>query len=233
MKRSLPIELNQNSTVSSTTAAAAREKPGWEQEDQSVTVYKWEWVKRLQAKNATQAKNYLAQRDGSKCQFCNIEVKDIQRELEFDHINGDRRFNRRWNLRLSHHSCNSVFHHRRVDAALSMLQEGEKGNGVASRVVGFGAAWLTPWSNREGEKADVMRARWDDWINDLVKGPFRGVGGRMRLRDLVEMAPNMLGLGSSQTYRRYANEDRFGPLEIVWEEGILWVRYKGKDVTWR
>jgi hypothetical protein len=74
-----------------------------------------------------------------------------------------------------------------------------------------------------------MRARWDVWINDLERGPFRPdyLGGEMRLRDLVEMAPHALGLGSSQTYRRYANEDKFGPLEVFRENGILWVRYRG------
>jgi hypothetical protein len=209
-------------------AAAAREKAGWEQEDRSVTLHRWELVKRLQGENAIQAKNYLAQRDGPKCQFCKIIVKDVHRELEFHHINGDRRFNRRWNLHLSHHSCNSVFRHRQVDAALSMLNEGDRENAAAAGgLVAFSAVSVTPWSSREGEKHDVMRSKWNGWISDFEKGPFRGEGGVMRFRDLVEMAPRMLGLGSSQTYRRYANEDRWGPLEIFREDGILFVRYRG------
>lgn len=211
-------------------AAIGREKPAWEQEDKSRTLHKWELVKRLQAKNAFQAKNYLAQRDGPKCQFCKIDVKDVHIELEFDHIDGDRGNNRRWNLRLAHHSCNSISRHRQVSAALSMMPEGERENANdGSPLAASPAALATPWSNREGEKHDVMRARWNDWINDLEKGPFRGIGGRIRLRDLVEMAPRCLGLGSSQTYRRYANEDRFGPVEIFREEGILYVRYKRKN----
>jgi hypothetical protein len=36
-------------------------------------------------------------------------------------------------------------------------------------------------------------------------------------------------MGSSQTYRRYLNEDRFGPLQVFRDDGILFVRYRGRS----
>jgi hypothetical protein len=79
-----------------------------------------------------------------------------------------------------------------------------------------------------------MRARWNAWINDLENGPFKGIGGIIRLRNLAAMAVHALGLGSSNTYRRYIEEDcSGGPLEIFSNDGILSVRYRGLNRTER
>jgi hypothetical protein len=206
-------------------ATATQERgDGWEKEDRSRTLFPWEHLVRLRGHHANEAKHYLATRDGTRCVFCDLKVHDIFSELEFDHIDGNNRNNNRWNLRLAHHICNVAAYHSRKPALSTPEREGGNVSPEASNVsVGLSA----PWSNREGEKHDIMRSKWNGWINDLVKGPFRAEGGVMRLRDLVEMAPRMLGLGSSQTYRRYANEDRWGPLEIFREDGILFVRYRG------
>lgn len=89
-----------------------------------------------------------------------------------------------------------------------------------------------PWSSREGEKHEVMRARWNAWVNDMEHGPFGGIGGRIRLRELAAKAPNALGLGSSNTYRRYIDEDCCGgPLEKVCEGSVTLVRYRGMKST--
>jgi hypothetical protein len=224
--------------VQPSIASAGREN-GWEQEDREKILYSWEHLVRLRGNNKKIAKEYLAERDGRKCQLCKITVQDIHKELELDHIDTNHRNNKRWNLRLAHHSCNSTEYKFQRQPAPSM-PESERGkidsvhgeiDGIPDGEVsdlypGYGR---TPWSNREGEKHDVMRARWNAWIDDLVRGPFRGVGGVVRLRDLAEMAPRALGMGSSQTYRRYLNEDRFGPLQVFRDDGILFVRYRGRS----
>ena len=201
---------------------------GLEKEDKSRILFPWEHLVRLRDQHATDAKHYLAQRDGVRCSFCDLQVQDIFSELEFDHIDGNNRNNRRWNLRLSHHLCNVVAYHTKRPALSMPEREGE----TSSQSVAACAGWCgsRPWSSREGEKHDVMRARWDAWINDLEHGPFGGVGGTIRLRNLAAMAVHKLGLGSSNTYRRYIEEDcSGGPLEIFRNDGILSVRYLGSN----
>ena len=62
--------------------------------------------------------------------------------------------------------------------------------------------------------------------------PFKAKGGRIRVRDLASMAVQALGIGSSITFRRYLSEDKFGPLKVYRDEGVLWAEYVGggKDV---
>ena len=208
------------------TASQGGEK-GWEKEDRSRILFPWEHLVRLRGNHAIDAKHYLAERDGAKCVFCDLLVRDIFTELEFDHIDGNNRNNRRWNLRLSHHLCNVAAYHSMRPALSTPEREGEKGADGYSNWRGS-----APWNSREGEKHDVMRSRWDAWINDMKRGPFRGEGGFVRLRDLAAMAPRALGLGSSNTYRRFVEEDCFGgPLEKFSRDGVLCVRYRGLKRT--
>jgi hypothetical protein len=208
------------------TAVQEREN-GWEKENHSRILFPWEHLVRLRGHHAVEAKHYLVKRDGNRCAFCDLKVQDIFTELEFDHMDGNNRNNKRWNLRLCHHLCNVTAYYSKKPALSLPEREGGKARLHPSSMPldGSGSA---PWSNREGEKHDIMRSLWNDWICDLEHGPFRPgyLGGELRLRDLVEMAPRALGLGSSQTYRRYANEDKFGPLLLFRENGILWVRYR-------
>jgi hypothetical protein len=165
-----------------------------------------------------------------------MQVQDTLKELELDHIDENPRNNKRWNLRLGHHSCNQAHYQERRRYASSMLREREKENAdpdaqamQSSRSVSdVYPGWsTTPWSAREGEKSDLMRARWDAWIGDFEHGPFRSVGGVIRAWTLARMAVRALGIGSSITYRRYIEEDSFGPLEVYKDDGVLMVRYRG------
>jgi 5-methylcytosine-specific restriction endonuclease McrA len=229
-------EVPSMSDVQPATAIQGREN-AWQQEDRKKILHKWELLVRLRGNSKRIAKEYLAERDGRRCQLCKMMVQDIHRELELDHIDADQRNNRWWNLRLAHHSCNSAAYRFQRQPAPSMPDRergkidsvrGEKDGIPEGEVSDFYPGYSsTPWSNREGEKHDLMRARWNAWIGDLTNGPFHGVGGVVRLRDLAEMAPRALGMGSSQSYRRYINEDRFGPLEVFRDDGILFVRYRG------
>jgi hypothetical protein len=218
------------------TAIHGREN-AWEQEDKDKILHRWELLVRLRGNSKRIAKEYLAARDGRRCQLCKMMVQDTHRELELDHIDANHRNNRRWNLRLAHHSCNSAGYRFQRQPAPS-VPEREKIDSVRGEFDGMPHGEVsdlypgyssTPWSSREGEKHDVMRARWNTWIDDMTTGPFRAVGGMVRLRDLAEMAPRALGMGSSQTYRRYINEDRFGPLQVFRDDGILFVRYRGRS----
>jgi len=151
-------------------------KNGWEDEDKSRILCPWERLVRLRGQHTIDAKHYLAMRDGARCVFCDLPVRDIFTELEFDHIDGNNRNNKRWNLRLSHHFCNVADYHTKRPALSMPEREGES---LLPLPVGICSSWIgsRPWSNREGEKHDVMRARWDAWINDMERGPFRGMGG--------------------------------------------------------
>jgi len=130
-------------------------------------------------------------------------VKDPYLELEFDHIDSNARNNKRWNLRLVHHACNSIVYNQAqrkmiVQHAPSAPSESEKekmGGGLTVAGLGIGPESSdvypglsgTPWSNREGEKHDVMRVRWNEWLGDREKGPFgRDLEKLLRLRDLVD-----------------------------------------------
>jgi hypothetical protein len=80
----------------------------------------------------------------------------------------------------------------------------------------------------ETEKAERMRPAWDKWVRNMKKGPFAPDGKpKLRAIDLAEMAHHSLGEGSSETYRRYIKEDRWGPLEYWKEDGVWWVKYRG------
>ncbi len=224
-------------------------KKGWELEDTNRIRFSWENIVLLRGRRLKQAKSYLFERDGDQCAFCESPVNGPPEfhGTDVDHIDEVRRNNRRWNLRLAHHDCNAIISQRNRNAhALSMLSEGEREKSMRAAELnrtprafrgGVGTekisdtypGWGSEWSNREGEKSDVMHARYDAWINDMERGPFRDVGALIRLQDLADMAPRMLGIGRSQTYRKYIKEDRFGPLEVFrdYEAGGLWVRYKG------
>jgi len=92
--------------------------------------------------------------------------------------------------------------------------------------------WAVPTS-LETDKHERMRPKWNKWIADMKKGPFAEFkdqkDAKLRARDLASMAVHALGEGSSETYRRYIEEDRFGPLEYWKEDGVWWVKYRGSS----
>lgn len=67
-------------------------------------------------------REYCLRRDGMKCAICNRIVSDV-RELDIDHVDGNRRNHLASNLRLAHHICNA----RQYHAMLSTPSEKEKG----------------------------------------------------------------------------------------------------------
>lgn len=223
-------------------AEAGRERlEGWLKEDRSVNVYRWEtWHSRLRGKSRFEAIKYLAERDGPFCCGCNEVLLDTHNGVDLNHIDFDITNNHRWNLNLYHHNCNSS-NKRSTLPPYSSLPERER-KFVAGVRVGAGVegdselypGWTKPWSSREGEKHDIQRARFNTWIRDMQHGPFQGPGGMIRLSALAKMAVHAIGMGSSITYRRYIEEDCFGPspndpgiLELVDSDGIEFIRFRG------
>jgi hypothetical protein len=97
---------------------------------------------------------------------------------------------------------------------------------------------ISPWAvptSLETDKHERMRPKWNKWIADMKKGPFAEFkdqkDAKLRARDLASMAVHALGEGSSETYRRYIEEDRFGPLEYWKEDGVWWVKFRGGTST--
>ena len=75
------------------------------------TKFYWEILARLRGTAQTEAKEYIASRDGKKCWKCTATEADLT-ILEFHHLDRDGHQNRRWNLRLVHHPCNTAIYHQ-------------------------------------------------------------------------------------------------------------------------
>ena len=111
--------------------AISERKNGWE-EDRSGIHFPWELLVRLRDENLIAAKTYLAARDGRKCTLCGMSVQNILKELELDHADENQRNNKRWNLRLAHHSY-------LLDRAGTA--ESSSPAGTPNRITVAGAAW--------------------------------------------------------------------------------------------
>lgn len=228
----------------------ARER--WLQEDKRITKFRWENVKILKGKNLHDAKKYLANRDGKICTECGLESQDEQ-SFDAHHNDGNRENNKRWNLRLTDHPCNSRLNGNlranQIRERMSSLvhpaaSARENDVAVPSGAVGLGdevvedaiADGVTPvpvgtrpWSSREGEKSERMRSSFNTWIRDSVNGPFASLDGEapaISLAALGRIAVHAIGFGSSQTYERYCLEDSYG--KKLGEPGILEVFFDEK-----
>lgn len=137
------------------------------------------------------------------------------------------------NLRLTCHPCNSylLFHQlKSAIAARTPIRESERESPPRAQA----------WGSREGEQGERQRAYWDLWVEkEDSNSPWHKLGqprgGFVRLADLLDLAPREIGrlytisknkFGSSVTYRRYANEDRFSILEMTKDRGEWWVRFR-------
>lgn len=228
-----------------------RGRRGWESEDKNAPLFPWENLVRLREDKRKDAIEYLVARDDPFCVFCSGDIvkrPDGEWETDIDHMDRNTRNNKRWNLRLAHHGCNSTDGNnlRQSQPAPSMpaMPESERVSSVcgeeardaiASGKVGEYAFHATrPWRNREGEKHDAERAGWNKWIRNLENGPFEGIGAVISLDALSKMAVHGVGMGSSKVYRVYAEEDQFGKtrkepgiLRIFKRDGVKMVEYRG------
>jgi hypothetical protein len=156
--------------------------------------------------------------------------------MQLHHLDRIESHNQLSNLEIAHQVCNNVENQKYRQAVLkaerevaqrlsspTLVRESERGSTVAggSHTYESDNAQGQEWSSREGEKHDVMRAKWDSWIMDNVNGPFKNRRIFLLFKELSYMAPRALGMGSSVTYRRYIMEDHYG--------GILQVFIDEKD----
>ncbi len=178
---------------------------------------------------------------GVSCAICHRRERKGHK-LEPHHIDGKSHNNQAWNLAFAHKTChlelsrlNQQFRNPRGSLAIERDARSKPRERENISTAGPpGAGWSdTPWANREGEKHEVMRERWNAWIIDKQDGPFHAEGMRVRKSDLAAMAPHALGLGSSVAYLRYIKEDQMGGvLSIFREDGLLWVELvKGESET--
>lgn len=191
---------------------------------------------RLRAASAA----YLVLRDGNRCTirsgFCVMGDLPFERpeSADFDHIiiNKKSPDNRLKNLRLACHPCNS--HQQR-------FQWKQNGNPTSPQerertTQGHGQP---PASSLETEKHDPQRAAWNEVIESgSIFVELRKAGcmvenskhGEVYLvQDLAEIAVSLtvdpvFGKYSSETFMRYAREDRFDKLDMFKDKGRWWVR---------
>ena len=130
-----------------------------------------------------------------------------------DHIDNDWRNRDPSNLRLLCRSCNR----RNTSKVMSVR---EKNSLPSTHIDGI-------WSGKEGAKHEIMRSRWDKWVESL------GTAFTLKESSMTDKAPSACGkiakpfydiLGSSVTYRRYLNEDiAAGKLDRFQDAGVWWI----------
>ncbi len=147
---------------------------------------------------------------GVSCAICHRRERRGHK-LEPHHIDGKKHNNHAWNMAFAHKSChlelsrlNQQFRNPRDSLAIdrdARSKSREREN--ISSAGPPGAGWSdTPWANREGEKHEVMRERWNAWIIDKQNGPFHAEGMRVRKADL---APILLLI----CHRAYCNYNKY------------------------
>lgn len=179
---------------------------------------------------------YLVLRDGNRCaprtEFCIMGAQPFEHpeSANFDHMDGDRHHHELKNLRLSCQTCNSHLQWKQKLTPAFGQSEKEKAGTAQPEA-----------SSLETAKHDPQRAAWDRIIedgslfkklDDLNLMVLTSKGGKLyQAQDMAEAAvyltiDKVFGKYSSETFMRYAREDRFGPLEMLKDGGRWWVRPK-------
>ena len=184
-----------------------RGRRGWESEDKNAPPFPWENLVRLREDKRKDAIEYLVARDDPFCVFCSGDIvkrPDGKWETDIDHMDRNTRNNKRWNLRLAHHGCNSTDGNnlRQGQPAPTLPRESvsvsRAGVGVSEGKVGSD---LYPGLvNDLVARHETQRARFDEWIDDNENGPFHDVGAFILKSALAKMAVHACGMGSSICY---------------------------------
>lgn len=200
---------------------------------------------RLRKKDRDLVKTILSLMEGfdgteGKCCVCN-KVGSTDVDLQLHHKDEVESHNEIENLALAHGPCNKKDWWARRRPSKQPECERKSSQPSTPNV-------HTNWSGREGEKHDVMRARWDLWLTDK-EGPFGDhkegavIGAEARLGWLAAAAVHALkhddddetigSVGSSVTYRRYIDEDAAAGILFTYRrDGVLWVVYTASKEEW-
>ena len=167
------------------------------------------FARRLRGEAYRQALQFLIQRDGTYCKKCGKSNEG----QTIDHINPNfSPLHSSNNLQILCFRCNSGKGGiaRSPTQTNVRVREREKTEWTHER----------EYSAEEGEKHEVMRSRWNAFVESL------GTGTTNLVKMLVNKAPSVCGdIGSSITYRRYLDEDiAKGLFEEFRDDGRLWVR---------
>jgi hypothetical protein len=179
-------------------------------------------------------KKYYLARDGSRCKLGGESFeRDPKTGLpispNFDHIKDPTDF-RLCAMQMACHQHN---------AEKGRPQGAWSGQHVRESV-GVG----NTFTSKEGNKHDWERPAWDEAVADPKVWTAFGnkigkavtMGDFVRLNSFVDFLTGQLedeeyGKGSSVTFRRYANEDRFSRIEIMEDKGRLYVRFRTEAQT--
>ncbi|GEM_PF-3428368 len=184
---------------------------------------------------------YFVLRDGNRCMgrypgICAMGDSPFANPsgADFDHINGRRTSRLLKDIQLMCSSCNS--HKQNEERRLQWKQTPAAASSQKRESIGGSPPEA---SSLESAKHDPQRAAWDRIIADgsvFKELERQGLmtenskfGSLFLAQDLAEIAVSLtvdpvFGKYSSETFARYAREDRFDKLEMIKDAGRWWVK---------
>ena len=230
------LNLPRNDMASQTTAEAAASQP---QRKETIIVLRARWTapNRLRKEHRRKFKELRSLEQGydgkvARCEICGKLAEVSQMQIHHvDHVEGNNQLS---NLQIVEGTCNNI------ENAQWRAKQGQPPSGASRlslRERGYNAgAGTATWGEdgRAGEKGEEMRYRFNNWRDNLETGPFRTIGGTIRLSLLAEKAvygcsdDSTKPFGSSKTYTVYIKEDIAAGIFDAWKEGAVWmIRYLG------
>ena len=157
--------------------------------------------------------NFLDLRDGHKCFFC--QRSDVY--LIIEHMDNDETNYAPSNLHWSCWSCNQ----KKAKTSDRLLPKGVRENQASAQ--------RNEWTSEEGRIHDLLTYRYRNLLFHPHNGMMVNEGARVGLLKLSKKLPDLVGKGSSVTFRRYIEEDiEAGYFEVKSEDGVDYIERTNK-----